>query len=78
MLRVGNDNMMHWRVLNIATPDITEGQAGVVLVHPLVRLLRQSQLSAVRSPAAGTNEARVELPQNWCGCRQRSGDAVKR
>ena len=60
---------MHWRVLS-SDPVITDGQARVILGHPLMAEAMEPLLfpfsSAVRALAAVSTPP--ELPDGWCGC----------
>lgn len=64
--------LMHWQYFGTAMPTISEAQAHVLLVHPLVdpqpALAGLSALAQKRAPA----EALVELPPGFCAtCAQR-------
>jgi len=59
----GNDNLMHWRILS-ADPVITDGQALVILGHPLVGPGAPSAALQAPSPLLA-----AALPQGWCGTR---------
>jgi len=60
----GDDNLMHWRILT-ADPVITDGQALVLLGHPLVGP------AGAPAPALAMRAASplltVAMPENWCG-----------
>ena len=69
----GNDNLMHWLVLSV-DPVITDGQALVVLGHPLVGPVPTShQLTAYSPPpsfaAPNSPLLVVALPEGWCGTK---------
>jgi len=70
----GNDNLMHWRVLN-ADPDITDGQALVALGHPLVGpsgpvLTAFDPRPVAFDPRVATSPlVAAALPHGWCGTK---------
>ena len=69
---VGNDYLMHWQYFSSALPDITDGQARVILGHPLVEPTSPTAgltaLALRRSP----EPVFVDLPPGYCGtCGER-------
>jgi len=62
----GAGYLMHWRVLDVADPVITDGQAGVILAHPFVEAPSALAGLALRLPPdpPATPDA---LPDGWCG-----------
>jgi len=61
----GNANLMHWRVLS-SDPVITDGQALVILGHPLVGLPGPS-LAAFEPGPVTSPFIVAALPEGWCG-----------
>jgi len=61
----GNANLMHWRVLG-TDPKITDGQALVLLGHPLVAPSSPS-LTAFESERPSSPILASAVPQGWCG-----------
>jgi len=69
----GNANLMHWRVLG-TDPKITDGQALVLLGHPLVAPSSAS-LTVFESARLGSPILAAAVPQGWCGTRGCCSDA---
>ena len=67
----GNANLMHWRLVN-ADPVLTDGQALVILGHPLV--VPGTPAPALAAQATSPLVA-AALPEGWCGTRGCCGTA---